>query len=216
MSELFVQQFRHGPLWNFSYLVACEETRQAAIIDPAWDAAAILRSAETHGFEVRHVLLTHGHTDHVNGVEEVLQRTDARAFIHFDEAVLLPTNAVTFSYEETLELGQHVVHLWPAPGHSEGSSSFWVDGHLFSGDTLQVGTVGRAGAYPGAVEQLWHSVRELIELPSDTVLYPGHDEGQTRTSTLRAEVARVAALRAPTAAEFEVELRRATGWDRAI
>ena len=210
-----VEAFRRGPFWNFSYLLACQETREAIVIDPAWDVDAIVRAATARGFEIRHILLTHGHSDHVNGVIELLERTRARAFIHSAEASHLsgtePGRLVTFSGDERMQLGEHWIHLEPSPGHSPGSTAIWTMGHLFSGDTLHVGGPGRPGNYPGAVTELWESVRALLEDRPETVLHPGHDEGPAPTSTLGVERERSTALRAETPEAFAEELRRTTG-----
>lgn len=62
---------------NFSYLVGDPQTKEAAVVDPAWDVPAILRQAEEDGYRITHALLSHGHYDHINGVEEIVEKTDA-------------------------------------------------------------------------------------------------------------------------------------------
>lgn len=215
MSELVVEAFRRGPFWNFSYLVACEETREAIVIDPAWDVEAIVRAANARGFRIGTIVLTHSHSDHVNGVAELAGRAGARVFVHSAESSGLRAAGInefeTFSGPESLGLGRYELRLLPTPGHSAGSTAMLIEGHLFTGDTLHVGGSGRPGPYAGAIEQLWASLRRLCALDSEIVLHPGHDEGPSPTSTIGAEVAGVPALRAATPEELAAELERVTG-----
>lgn len=215
MTGLEVFSFRRGPFWNFSYMVACRRTAQAVVIDPAWDVDAVLAAASARGLTIGAILLTHGHSDHVNGVADLAGTTGARAFIHTLERESLqaycPGEVVEFEWREEWQLGDFLLQMEPSAGHSPGSTSFLVEGHVFTGDTLHVGGVGRPGSEPGAVERLWESTQELAALHPATILHPGHDEGSTPTSTIGEEVARAPALRARTFEEFVVAMERATG-----
>ena len=215
MAKLIVLPFRHGPFWNFSYLIACAETGAASVVDPAWDALAILRAATAHGLEIQVVVLTHTHSDHINGLAEVVAETGASVVVHESEAaVIAPEFAdylIPVTGEASFELGSSRLSVLHTPGHSPGSIAIVGAGHLFSGDTLHVGGVGRPGPQPEALAALWESVGRLRELPAETVLHPGHDEGRVPVSTLGEERGRGGALMAETFAEFVRELERSTG-----
>ena len=215
MDGLFVLPLRQGPLWNFSYLVACEATREAAVIDPAWDTAAILAAAADRGLDIRWVLLTHSHSDHANGVAAVVEATGATVFVHESEANGLSDHfsgpAEVAGPGRTLPLGEVEVRALHTPGHSAGSLSFLAGGRLFAGDTLHVGGMGRPGPDRDAVEALWESARLLRALPPETIVHPGHDEGPTPSATLGDEIRRGPALSAESYAEFVEALERSTG-----
>ncbi len=210
---LEVITFRRGPFWNFSYLLACTATGEAAAIDPAWDVDGILAAAGQRALKITSVLLTHGHSDHANGVAALVAATGAPVFAHEAEATSLAQHhdgefeALTES--DTLRIGQFEADMLWTPGHSVGSSCFVVDGRLFSGDTVAVGGVGRPEA--AGVEALWESARRLAGLPRATLVLPGHDEGATATSTIGAELERGGAFGAATFAAFVLELERSTG-----
>src|ERR1700690_1443255 len=74
---LYLKQLQLGPMQNYVYLVGDPETKEAAVVDPAWNVPAILKEVESDGYRLTHVLLSHGHYDHINGVEEVVEKTDA-------------------------------------------------------------------------------------------------------------------------------------------
>ncbi|MGE0601579.1 MAG: MBL fold metallo-hydrolase [Dehalococcoidia bacterium] len=214
MGGLQVLTFRHGPFWNFSYLLACSETGTAAVIDPAWDLERILKAAAARGLTITTALLTHGHSDHVNRVPELVAATGAAVAGHGDEIEQLESQVgprIILSGGEWLGLGAHEIEVIHTPGHSDGSLSFLVAGRLFCGDTLNVGSVGRPGPDRASVEALWESIRRLRELPGDTVIHPGHDDGPGQWSTVGEELARVAAWRAETLEAFVSELERTTG-----
>lgn len=212
---LTVAAFRHGPLWNFSYLIACEETGEAAVIDPAWDVPAILEAAEQRGLRIGTVLLTHNHSDHANGLTELLEATNSVAFLHREEAAGLAAAAVgratTFGDSEEIELGCVRCSLWHTPGHTRGSASFYAAGRLFSGDTLTVGSPGTPGPEVDAVEVLWQTMSRLRTLPDQTLLHPGHDSGPRRVGVFGMERESNAALRANDLHEFVLAVERSTG-----
>jgi glyoxylase-like metal-dependent hydrolase (beta-lactamase superfamily II) len=215
VGELQVFTFRHGPLWNFSYLVACSETRIAVVIDPAWDVGNMVALATERGLSIATALITHGHSDHVNGVAALIEATGAKVAGHRHEMTALevshPGATIALEDGQRLALGSLEVEILHTPGHSEGSLSFLVDGRLFCGDTLSVGNMGRPGPGPNSVMDLWESVQRIARLPVETVILPGHDEGPRPTSTVGEELGANGALRARDYQVFVDELERSTG-----
>ena len=211
---LLVARFRHGPLWNFSYLIADEATGDATVIDPAWDAAGIVAAAAGRGLRIAKVLLTHSHSDHANGVAEIAAATGARVFVHDADAVGLDPHfgsATTFAGREAFALGRHVIRARLTPGHTAGSVTYSVDGRLFTGDTLAVGSPGTPGPERGSLERLWESTVLLGGEERDTVIHPGHDSGPEAFATLEAEFERNPALLANSLEAFRAAVERATG-----
>lgn len=215
VGELQVFTFRHGPLWNFSYLVACSETRIAAVIDPAWDVGNMVALATERGLSIATALITHGHSDHVNGVAGLVEATGSKVAGHRHEITALevshPGATIALEDGQRLALGSLEVEVLHTPGHSEGSLSFLVDGRLFCGDTLSVGNVGRPAPGRDSVQRLWESVQRVSQLPGGTVIHPGHDEGPRRTSTIDEELGANGSLRAGSYRQFVDGLERSTG-----
>src|SRR6185503_7300774 len=75
--SIYLRQLELGPMQNFVYLIGDPKTREAAVVDPAWNVPAILKRVQDDGYRITHVLLSHGHYDHINGVEEMVEKTDA-------------------------------------------------------------------------------------------------------------------------------------------
>jgi glyoxylase-like metal-dependent hydrolase (beta-lactamase superfamily II) len=98
-SAAIITQIAVGPMMNFAYLLGCPETRDAAIVDPGWDASEMLKIAQNSKLKIRHILLTHGHPDHSNALEQLLQATDARVYLHSEEVAYM--REVAQSYGST-------------------------------------------------------------------------------------------------------------------
>jgi hydroxyacylglutathione hydrolase len=189
-------------MMNFIYLIGCAETREAAVIDPAWDVPAILRLAEESDLRISRILITHGHPDHINGLEELLEATDGRVYMHADEINYTKEIAARFrvpvdfmnrrssnfqpiSDGEEVMVGRLPVQFLHTPGHTPGSQCFLVEKNLVSGDTLFINACGRVDLPGGDPEKMWWSLnRRLAALDDDTILYPGHNYADRRTSTL--------------------------------
>jgi len=205
--DLIIEQFRVGPLWNFSYIVGSHETREAVIIDPGAEIDTVLSRVEVLGLRVVAAVATHFHTDHTAGLATAVERTGATALLHHADVPGVrrhyhgPLRATTDG--DRLPVGRQQITMWHAPGHTPGSQWLLVDGVVFTGDMLMVGAVGRTGFEDDAAEQMWRTFRERFPLLADeTRVYPGHDYGPTRSSTVRLERQRLPCLRARSLDEF--------------
>ena len=173
------------------YIVGSESSKAGMVIDPAARANKILESIKDLGLDIKLIVLTHGHLDHVEALAEVKEATGAKVAIHTDDAYFLqkrPLNtSFGFPYPDTsspdrlLEDGDSldvddlqflVLHT---PGHSPGGICLLGHGVVFSGDTLFNYGIGRTD-FPGcSYDQIMNSIyTKLMTLPDDTIVYPGH------------------------------------------
>ncbi len=206
-TKTIIKQIPLGPFQVMTYLVVCPHTRETVIIDPAGEEDKLLALIKTEGFKVKYILNTHGHSDHVLGnpkLKEVLNvpvcmhEADDRFFS--DQAVreksskelgLPPPDPadIRLKDEDIVEVGTLKIKVIHTPGHTPGSVCYLVDGNLFCGDTLFVGAVGRTDLIGGSLETLLESLeKRLIALPKETIVWPGHDYGDTPTSTMGREM----------------------------
>lgn len=214
MAEPLIIPFRHGPFVNLSYLVADIATGRAMVIDPAWDVPAILDAIRQRELRLSHVVVTHAHSDHTNGLEDLIAATGAQVIGHDLDAGELRrifTGAIDTA-TEAFELGAVDVTLAHTPGHSPGSLVVAAGSHLFTGDTLGIGSPGRPGSWAEAPVELWASTRHIATAyTGETILHPGHDAGPSPTSTLAQELERNPALLATGYGDFLLALERLTG-----
>ncbi len=205
--DLIIEQFRLGPLWNFSYLVGSRAAREAVVIDPGAGSDALLERATADGLRVVATIATHFHKDHTKSADLFARQNGAPVYIHHaDEPGLRshyqgPIHAVDDM--ESIQVGTHHLHFWHAPGHTRGSQWVVVDGAVFTGDSLMVGCVGRTGHEADAVERMWWTFSQRFPLlPDGQRIYPGHDYGPTRWSTAGRERRCNPSLSAGTLDEF--------------
>ena len=184
---LYLKQMEIGPMQNFVYLIGDQNVREALIVDPAWDVEAVLKTAEKDGFKIKGALVTHTHFDHVNGLEELLQKTDGAVYIHKNEAEFLKgmkQNIKKMDGGDRVKVGQVEIRFLHTPGHTPGSQCFLVDKNLISGDTLFINACGRCDLPGGDPEEMYRSLNQLADLDGATVLYPGHNYADEPTSTI--------------------------------
>jgi glyoxylase-like metal-dependent hydrolase (beta-lactamase superfamily II) len=181
---MVIKQIAIGYMDNFSYIIGCETTRQALVIDPGSDVDRIVSVAQKEGLEIVAIVNTHGHGDHTAGNAALKERTGARVVIHELDGDRYPAAEVLLSNEKTLQLGDIALDVIHTPGHTPGGICLYAQGNLFTGDTLFVGDSGRTDLAGGDRPTLGKSIRRLMELPDDTVVWPGHDYGPTPSSTI--------------------------------
>ncbi|WP_321371903.1 MBL fold metallo-hydrolase [uncultured Desulfuromusa sp.] len=181
-----------GPLEVNCYIIGCEKTMKAAVIDPGGNADRILQRLSALKLQTVMIINTHGHFDHIGGNGDLLKATGAELIIHRDDSILLeragehaaafglraePSPAPTrlLNGDETLQLGELTLQVIHTPGHSPGGVCLYVDDYLFVGDTLFAGSIGRTDLPGGHHQLLIAGIKEkLLPLPENTKVYPGH------------------------------------------
>jgi glyoxylase-like metal-dependent hydrolase (beta-lactamase superfamily II) len=181
-----VVQILVGQMANFTYIIADEESEQAAIIDPSWDLDKIFGPLKRNGWKAKYVINTHSHFDHVLGNEQVTEVTGAR-FVQHENSKLSKDISVTNN--DKIEIGSIELRVLHTPGHSEDSMCLLLDGQLiFTGDTLFVGNCGRTDLPGSDPAKMYHSLFDtLAKLDEKLTVYPGHHYGPTQTSTIGQE-----------------------------
>jgi hydroxyacylglutathione hydrolase len=181
---MIVIQLEVGHMENFCYLVGCPKTRRAAVIDPGAEVQKIVSAAEKEGLAIDYIINTHGHGDHTAGNAELRSLTGARIIAHALDAAMIPQVDIRLAEEEDLQVGEVIFKVVHTPGHTPGGICLYAEGQLFTGDTLFVGDSGRTDLPGGHRPTLGASIRRLMTLPDDTVVWPGHDYGPTPSSTI--------------------------------
>jgi len=201
---MFVKQIQVGGFAVFAYIVACKVTNEALVIDPAAEEDRIFKEAESRGYNIKYIVNTHSHIDHVMGNRRMKELTNAEIIIHEKESSALiqqsssmmqmfhaqpsPPADITVRDGDIITIGETSLRVIHTPGHSPGCICLYHNGMVFTGDTLFVGGVGRTDLGGGSLQQLVSSIREkLFVLPNETVVAPGHDYGDSPKSTIGRE-----------------------------
>lgn len=204
MASLYLKQLPLGPMQNFVYLIGDPATHEAAVVDPAWNVPAILQQVKDDGYRLTHVLLSHGHYDHINGVEEVVAQTDATVCAYKSEleefitegmgGMVIPRSSLKKTdTQASVRVGKLEIRMIHTPGHTPGSQCLWIENAgpggpvMMTGDTLFVGTIGRCDLPYSSPEDLYHSLGKLKKLNDRATFYPGHDYGSKSSNTLQNE-----------------------------
>ncbi len=180
-----VHQLEVGGMQNFTYVLEDEQTGEAVIIDPSWDLDLVLDVVEKNNLQVKYVINTHHHFDHTIGNDAIVKKTNSKIMQHKASSL---KNDVTLSDGDKIKFGNSELTAIHTPGHSKDSMCFVGDGKIFSGDTLFVGNCGRVDLPEGDARELYHSLFDVIyKMNENLVLYPGHNYGNSPTSTLGRE-----------------------------
>lgn len=172
---------------NFSYFI--ENGKAIAVVDPG-DVDHLIAEIEQDCLEVKMVLITHSHHDHVEGVAEMVKHFGVPVYMHknAERRVEDVEEEMTVLVEdgEKIRLGDGVIEVMHTPGHIDDAVCFYVrdEGALITGDTLFVEGCGRADLEGSNVEDLWKSLKKLKKMPDKTRVYPGHNYGSKPVSDI--------------------------------
>ncbi len=198
MKELKIGRIVLGMCQTNCYFVYEEGSRRAIVFDPADKGDYIFNGLKEKGFTVEAILLTHGHFDHIWGVEQLRELSGAKVYAYEGEKELCEDaslnvskgagRACTIKADEYVKDGEEITaagiscRLIATPGHTGGSCCYYFENDkiLISGDTLFQESVGRTDLPTGSMSMLVHSVKEkLLPLPEEVKVYPGHGESTT-------------------------------------
>ena len=198
---MVLKQYYLGCLSQASYLIGDETTRIAAVVDPRRDVEEYLEDAAEAGLRIEHVILTHFHADFVAGHLELRERTGAR--IHLGARATAEYAFSPLADGDVIEFGQVRLRILETPGHTPEAISVLVfdlakdrerPQAVLTGDTLFIGDVGRPDLMASVgvsardlAGQLYDSVHRLLQLPDDTLVYPGHGAGSACGKNLSSE-----------------------------
>ena len=190
---MIIKQFTAGQLENNMYLVMDEHTKKAVMIDASALIPEITDTVRALGADVEYILLTHGHFDHIMGLNDLKKALDSKAVICKDDLIISDNineftrlfgglaESVPPVYEKFVEdgdiltVGNIKIKVIHTPGHTEGGVCYLIDDKLFSGDTLFRESVGRTDLFGGSFEMLVGSIKnKLFKLDDNTTVYPGH------------------------------------------
>ena len=179
MARLSIQKIHVGEKDTNCYVVADSDAKEAVVIDPGDDAAKIL--GQLRGITVRWICFTHAHPGHTGAKEAIKSATDAATAMHLADATTHLKSADRYLLaDDALPFGGFELRVLSTPGHTPGGLSFKVGNHVFTGDTLLAGKIGRVDLPGSSPQQMLLSLHgQLLTLPDNTVVYPGHGANTT-------------------------------------
>lgn len=198
MSEtMLIKQDAVEPFLKNGYLLACQQTRQGIYIDPGEEASLLLPKVQEYNIELMAIVNTHAHIDHISGIGLVKKQWDVPIYLHPDDEPLyenLSTQAQRFGLDyppappldhqlqegQDLRVGNLTLKVYHTPGHSPGSVCLEVENHVFCGDVIFAGSVGRTDLWGGSYEILMESIhKKVVPLGEEKILHPGHGPDTT-------------------------------------
>jgi hydroxyacylglutathione hydrolase len=189
--NLILKQMEIGPLNNFLYFIGDKESKEIAVVDPAWDVPYLCKEIEKNDYKVSSIFLTHGHPDHVNGLEEILKRYDVPVYISKHEHIMFKPvhpNMVEVDDRAKLKIGNIVFDCILTPGHSPGCHLFKYENVVIAGDAIFIDGCGRCDLPGSSPKAMYNSLYNVImKFPDDTIIYPGHNYGPTPYATVASQ-----------------------------
>ena len=175
---------------TYTYLLACERTRRACLIDSvASEVSKLTDLLEQLDLKLLYTLETHVHADHVTGAGLLRQTLGSKAVVHRDAGAMCADLLVTDGV--LLQIGDLEIEVRHTPGHTGGCVSYVMADRVFTGDSLLIDSCGRTDFQQGDAGQLYDSItQKLFSLPPDTLVYPGHDYHGNTVSTIKQEISK--------------------------
>lgn len=195
-----------GPIQTNCYIVVDETTGKCLVIDPGGDGDKVVRFIEENKLELEAIALTHGHFDHIGGIESIMENMPVPLYMHSNDKAFLDDSNLNLSIYmgkgfsvkahpilvkegDGIACGKLQFTVIETPGHTTGGICYYGNGVLFSGDTLFKHSIGRTDFPGGNQTVLINNVKsKLYKLPVDTIVYPGHGEKTTIGEEIKGNV----------------------------
>ena len=168
-----VKYFIGGYDKNICYLVWCDESKYAAIIDPSVEINPIIEFIESNNLILDKVLITHSHHDHIRYLQDILNQYNLLK-VYMSHLSSSKFNCLPLSDNQIINIGTEIITVLETPGHYFDSVCFWNSKNklIFTGDTMFIGRTGRVISQKSSIEKLYHSIYDiLLNLPQDTIIY---------------------------------------------
>ena len=187
-----IQTFQGGFDKNLCYIIWCEETKLAALVDASVEINPILEYIESNNLILTKILITHTHHDHVFYLNDFIKQISNISVYCFHKPININFSYIGLINHQIINIGSQVLIALHTPGHFIDSLCFWDKNNklLFTGDTMFVGRTGRTVSNTSNIQELYHSIYNiLLRLPDDTIIYPGHHYGHINKISLKENVA---------------------------
>lgn len=189
---MIIKKLEVGPIMANCFILGCESTKEAVVVDPGDDADRILMELSKSDLKVKYLINTHGHFDHVGANKRMKEVTGGEIAIHPDDEIMLgelsqsasmfglsaensPPADILLNDGDEIAFGEISLKVIHTPGHSKGGICLYTKGHLFAGDTLFKNSIGRSDLPGGDYDTLISSIKEkLLGLDDETIVYTGH------------------------------------------
>lgn len=189
---MIVERLSVGVYGVNCYIIACKETKEAVVIDPGGNPELILNKLKELNLEIKYIILTHGHGDHIGAVLKLKESYNCKVLIHKDDNEMILNDSLNLSSIMSMEniqfcadnllndndeiiLGKLSAKFIHTPGHTKGSMCIKIGNKIFTGDTIFKGSIGRSDLYGGNHNTLIESIKSKLLIYDDNVeLYPGH------------------------------------------
>lgn len=189
---MIVEKLSSGVYGANCYIVASENTKDGIVIDPADNTEGLLELIKNKDLNIKYIILTHGHGDHIGGIKELKESTNSEILIHKEDKEMLENKELNLSSQmpmvtveikpdkvledgEIIDFGSLKAEIIHTPGHTKGCICIKIDNNIFTGDTLFKGSIGRTDLYGGSYESIISSIKDkLMAYDDETKVYPGH------------------------------------------
>ena len=186
-----IKSFQGGYDKNFSYIIWCEKTKHAALVDASTALNPIKEYIEEHNLIFSKIFITHSHYDHIAYLDDFLSYYSNLIVYCYHEPINLKKNYRGLIDSESIILGDELLIALYTPGHFIDSMSFWdkKNNSIFTGDTIFVGRPGRTVSNTSNIKDLYESIyNKILQLPGNTMIYPGHNYGFKQNITIKENI----------------------------
>ena len=184
MINLVIEQIKIG-FDNFSYIIFCEQSKKATIVDPGFGINPVIKNIKNKNLIIDYIIITHHHSDHTSGVNTIKKEFPKVSLVASKQEDKGFDVDVFVLDDDKLNIGNVNLRFILTPGHTPGGICIIVDDKaIITGDTLFIGDCGRCDLPGGSLSQMFESLQKIKKLPDQLIVYPGHNYGNKPFDTL--------------------------------